>query len=485
MNQLVKKTLYLSIVIALSGCMVGPTYENPSLAAPESKFNNSADIERNNAKTKTEIADITQWWQSFNDEQLNQYIGRALAQNLTLKQAGARVTQAHAQVTSLISQLLPSGQLNSQATKAHISLQDLTGRVLNSIPGFNRNVEVYDLNASLNWELDLFGGTRRGIEVAQAEYQAAHASVSAAQLEITSEVAETYITIRTLQTRLGIAKERASTQGKLVELIKLQFSRGITSEARLRQAEGALAEVQTTIPALENGLEIAMNAFDVLLGDQPGANHAQLATFKAIPAAPGIDTATGPTELLRRRPDIIVAERRLAASSAQIGQAISEYYPKISLTGLIGTITTKYGALFSSGANRAAGVVGLRWRLFDFGRVAAEVAAAEGQNNEALAAYHLAVLQAAADVENAFSTVVKKSDEQRILTSGQASLTKARDAAFAGYKSGALSLLEVLDADERLLKMRDAMIQAQSDSVRATIKSFKALGGGWDAQSFS
>ena len=117
-------------------------------------------------------------------------------------------------------------------------------------------------------------------------------------------------------------------------------------------------------------------------------------------------------------------------------------------------------------------MVGLRWRLFDFGRVEAEVAAAEGQNNEALAAYRLTVLQAAEDVENAFSTVVKKSDEQRILTSGQASLTKARDAAFAGYKSGALSLLEVLDADEHLLKMRDAMTQAQSDSVRATIKSF-------------
>lgn len=246
-----------------------------------------------------------------------------------------------------------------------------------------------------------------------------------------------------------------------------------------------MAEVQAAVPALENGLEIALNAFDVLMGDQPGTHRAKLEKPQAIPVAPGIDTATGPAELLRRRPDIIVAERKLAASNELIGQAVSEYYPKISLSGLIGSITTKYGVLFSSDANRAAGVVGLRWRLFDFGRVEAEVAAAEGVNEEALAAYRLTVLKATEEVENAFSSVVKKSEEQRILAAGEASLAKSRDATLAGYKSGALSLLEVLDTDERLLRMQDATIRAQSDSVRATIQSFKALGGGWDARSFS
>lgn len=460
--------------------MVGPAYEKPTLVS-ENKFIHSAELDLENAKTKRTIADIARWWHNFNDEQLIQYIERALDQNLTLKQAVARVTQAHAQVTSLRSQLLPSGQFNAQATKAHISVDDLTGRVLNSMPGFNRNVELYDLNAGLNWELDIFGGTRRGVEASMAEYQASQASVIAAQLKITSEVAETYVAIRSLQARIAIAKELTATQGKLIDLTKLRLARGIVPESELRQAEGSLAEVQATIPALENGLEMAMNAFDVLMGDQPGTHRTKLDKFQAIPVAPGIDAATGPAELLRRRPDIIVAERKLAASNAQIGQAISEYYPKISISGLIGTVTTKYGVLFSSDANRAAGVIGLRWRLFDFGRVESEVAAAEGINQETLASYRLTVLKAAEEVENAFSAVVKKSDQQRILASGEASLAKSRDAAFAGYKKGALSLVEVLDEDKRLLKMRDAKIQAQSDSVRATIQSFKALGGGWDA----
>jgi outer membrane protein TolC len=184
MNQLTKKALCLSIVTALSGCMVGPTYDKPALIS-ESNFIHSAELDLENTKSKKTIADMTQWWQSFNDALLVQFIEQALNQNLTLKQAIARVNQADAQVASLRSQLLPSGQLNAQATKAHISLDDLTGRILNSMPGFNRNVNLYDLNASLNWEVDLFGGTRRGVEAGMAEYQASQASVIAIQLKIT------------------------------------------------------------------------------------------------------------------------------------------------------------------------------------------------------------------------------------------------------------------------------------------------------------
>jgi outer membrane protein TolC len=185
--------------------------------------------------------------------------------------------------------------------------------------------------------------------------------------------------------------------------------------------------------------------------------------------------------LLRRRPDIIAAERQLAASNALIGAAISEYYPKFSLAGLVGSATTSSTGLFASAATEGTAAVGLRWRLFDFGRVDAEIKAARGRNAEALAAYRLTVLRASEDVENAFSALVKREAQEQSLTAGVDALSRARDASLAAYKGGAVSLIEVLDADTRLLDTRDARAQVQTEAVRAAIASFRALGGGWDA----
>jgi len=224
-----------------------------------------------------------------------------------------------------------------------------------------------------------------------------------------------------------------------------------------------------------------MNALDVLLGLQPGSTHTELAAVTPIPLAPPVSSAGGPPALLRRRPDIIAAERTLAASNARIGVAISEYYPKFTLGGLLGTATMGLGGLFSGGATQASGFLGLRWRLFDFGRIDAEVAAARGRNTEALAAYRLTVLKASEDVENAFSTLVKQQAKAQILAEGDVSLTKARASSFAAYKSGVSSLLDVLDADRRLLENRDAEVQARGAAARAAVASFRALGGGWDA----
>jgi outer membrane protein TolC len=178
-----------------------------------------------------------------------------------------------------------------------------------------------------------------------------------------------------------------------------------------------------------------------------------------------------------------VAERRLAAANARIGVAISEYYPKFSLGALLGSATTiSSGNLFTSGASQALGVLGLRWRLFDFGRVDAQIAAARGQEAEALAAYRLAVLRATEDVENAFSALVKREAQVGILTQGESSFARARENSDAAYRGGVVSLIEVLDADSNLLQVRDAKAQAQTEAARAGIASFRALGGGWDAR---
>jgi outer membrane protein TolC len=225
-----------------------------------------------------------------------------------------------------------------------------------------------------------------------------------------------------------------------------------------------------------------MNALDVLLGVQPGTSRAELSPALPVPVAPGLAETGTPGEMIRRRPDLIVAERRLAAANARIGIAISEYYPKFSLGALLGSATIASGNLFTSGASQALGVLGLRWRLFDFGRVDAQIAAARGQEAEALAAYRLAVLRATEDVENAFSALVKREAQVGILTQGESSFARARENSDAAYRGGVVSLIEVLDADSNLLQVRDAKAQAQTEAARAAIASFRALGGGWDAR---
>lgn len=187
-----------------------------------------------------------------------------------------------------------------------------------------------------------------------------------------------------------------------------------------------------------------------------------------------------PAELLLRRPDLIVVKRRLAATNARIGEAMAEYYPSFSLSGLLGSATTvASGNLFTSGASQAAGVLGLRWRLFDFGRIDAQIQLAKGRDAEALAAYRQAVLRATEDVENAFSALANRSEQAAVLAQGVDSLGRARASSFAAYQRGTASLIDVLQADDAVLQAADAKAQAQTEAARAAVAAFRALGGGW------
>jgi len=467
----------LLVFSLLAGCTVGPDYKAPTLAQPISFVGQGAVDQRGGAGG----AALIDWWQGFHDPLLSQLVARALQNNFDIAQAVARVTQSRAGLKAANAALLPSGQITADAAHAHQSLETPDGRIASAVPGFDRNGDLYEANLGASWEIDLFGGLRRGQEAARAEYEASRAGVAAARISVAAQTADTYIVIRGLQTRIAIAEAQVDTQRQLVATIRLQYEKGLAAELQLRQAEGALAQVEASLPVLRTGLDAAMNALDVLLGDQPGTNRGLFAATAPIPIAPAIANAGGPAELLRRRPDLIAAERKLAASNARIGEAISEYYPKFSLSGLIGTATTAAGGLFGGGASQAQGVLGLRWRLFDFGRVDAEIANARGRNAEALAAYRLAVLRASEDVEDAFSALVRREAQERILAQGETALARAQTSSLAAYKGGVVSLIEVLDADARLLTTRDARAQAQTEAARAGVASFRALGGGWAA----
>jgi len=459
-----------------TGCAVGPDYVKPDVPLPR-QFQDQTAVEQRTANAET---DLPAWWAGFGDPQLTRFVQLALEQNLDLAQAFARVTQARAGLGTANAALLPSGNVTGQAARAYRSVETPLGRVLNSQPGFDRYGNAFEADVGASWELDVFGGLRRGREGALADYQASQAGAVATRLAVAAQTADIYITIRGLQTRLKVARHQVQTQEELLSTINLLYGKGLAAELQVRQAEGALAQVRASIPPIETGLDAAMNALDVMLGSLPGTHRAELAQGGDIPAAPQIAISGSPSELLRRRPDLIVAERRLAASNARIGVAIAEYYPKFSLSGLLGSATSVgAGSLFGSGASQFAGVLGLRWRLFDFGRINAQIDQAKGQEAEMLAAYRLAVLRATEDVEDAFSALVKREEQAAVLTQGVDSLGRARNASFAAYQRGVVSLIEVLQADESLLRTSDARAQAQTESARAAVAAFKALGGGW------
>ncbi|MDN2709828.1 TolC family protein [Janthinobacterium sp. SUN118] len=480
--MLLKRTFFMfAVACGTTGCAVGPDYTRSETHLPE-RYLGQAAIKQRHANA---AADLSTWWEGFGDPQLNRLVALALEQNLDLAQATARVTQARAGLGATNAALLPSGTLNAQGARAYSSVETSLGQVLNAQPNFDRYGNAYEANLGIGWELDIFGGLRREREAALAEYQASEAGVAATRLTVAAQTADIYMSIRGLQTRLAIARSQVRTQQELLATMNLLYRKGLAAELQVRQVEGALAQVSAAVPVLEAGLETAMNAMDVMLGTPPGTHREELATARPLPAAPQIAHAGSPGDLLRRRPDLIVAERRLAASSARIGMAVSEYYPKLSLSGMIGSATSlSSGHLFTGGASQSAAVLGLRWRLFDFGRINAQIDLTKGQEAEALAAYRLAVLRATEDVENACSVLIKREDQASILTNGVVSLGRARDASFTAYRKGVVNLIEVLHADEGLLRASDMQAQAQTESARAVVAAFKALGGGWQPQLF-
>lgn len=463
----------------LAGCAVGPDYSRPDLAMQE-KYLGQAAVNQRHTATGTEQSG---WWEAFGDPQLTHLVMQARQQNLSLSQAAARVMQARAGLGAANAALLPSGNVSAQGSRAYQSVETPLGRVMSATPGFERYGNAYEANLGVSWELDVFGGLRRGREAALAEYQASEAGLAATRLSVTAQTADIYITIRGLQARLSVARQQVQTQQTLLSTLHRLYEKGLAAELQVSQAEGALAQVQASVPVLQNALDAAMNALDVMLGSTPGTHRPLLADVRAIPLAPPIATAASPRDLLRRRPDLIVAERRLAASSAGIGVAMAEYYPKFSLSGLLGSATTVSGSnLFSGAANQSSAVVGLRWRLFDFGRINAQINQAKGLEAERLAAYKQAVLQATEEVENAFSAQLNREAQAQTLTQGVDSLQRAREAAFAAYQQGTVSLIEVLYADDSVLRASDARLQAQTESARAAVAAFKALGGGWQPE---
>ncbi len=301
------------------------------------------------------------------------------------------------------------------------------------------------------------------------------------RITVAADVADAYFQIRRDQARIAAVQQQIDVDAHLLTLIRQLRQRGLADERQVSQVEAVLTQAQAALPPLRIELESQLNRLDTLLGAQPGFYAAALAKPAAIPGIPAIPDTDTPTDFLRRRPDIIAAERQLAASNARIGEALSDYHPKLSLSGLLGFDSLSANHLLTAASFQPAATGALRWRIFDFGKVDSEVGRARGANAEALARYRQTVLRAAEDVEDAFKTLVELEARTAQLETEVRSLQRSRDLSQQVFTAGSIPLTDVLDADRQLLVARDTLAQNRGDAARAAVRSFRALGGGWPA----
>ncbi|CAM2157795.1 Efflux transporter outer membrane subunit [Pararobbsia alpina] len=462
----------------LAGCAVGPDY-----VAPKDDlvgFHNKDAVA--SRQTTLPAPKLDTWWTGFNDPELEKVVQRALDQNLSLQASIARVTQARAAAQAAGAALLPTVDAGASYTAEHQSTQSPLGTLASAFPNYSRDQKEYVVGATASWEIDLAGGLRRAHSAARDEEQAAEAQQLGTRITVAADAADAYLQIRGLQARLAVTQDQIDTDAHLLDLVKARKQAGAADEREVAQAEALLRQARATLPTLRVSLEAQLNRLDVLMGAQPGTYAAELgADAGAIPGVPAIGTGDQPVDVLRRRPDIIAAERHLAASNEQIGVAISGYYPKISLAGALGFDSISTNHLLSAKSFQPVGTGALQWRLFDFGKVDAEVKNARGSYAEALADYREAALKATEDVEDAFMTLSQTELRTQELEQEVAALTRARDLSEKAYRAGSITLTDVLDADRQLLDSRDDLDATKADAARAAVRTFRALGGGWDA----
>ena len=344
---------------------------------------------------------------------------------------------------------------------------------------FNRDQRIYDVGLSATWEIDIAGGLRRGVEASDATAQAAQADLAGVRITVAADAADAYFQIRRDQARIATVQQQVEVDSHLLDLTRQLLRRGMGDERQVSQVEAVMEQAQASLPPLRIQLEGQLNRLDVLLGAQPGTYAAELAVPCGIPEVPAVPVDDKPTDFLRRRPDVIAAERQLAASNARIGAALSGYYPKLSLSGLLGFDSLNVNRLFTAKSFEPIGTGALQWRLFDFGKVDAEVRQARGANAEALARYRQSVLHASEDVEDAFKMLTELEAQTAELEAEVHSLQRSRDLSQQAFSAGSIPLTDVLDADRQLLVARDKLMRNRGDAVRAAVLTFRALGGGW------
>jgi outer membrane protein, multidrug efflux system len=463
-----------SLLVALSGCTVGPDYRAPEIATPEAfaSLDGASGAGVTTAATSVAPGQLSYWWRTLGDEQLSSLIDRAVANNLDLKLAEARLREARALRGVAESGLYPGVDASGSAERRRTS--ENTGQ-----PGFAGTRNTFRTGLDASWELDIFGGVRRDIEASRADVEASAEDKQAILVSLAAEVATNYIQLRAAQQRQLVSDSAITTQGETVELTQSRLEAGLAAELEVAQSQAQLATRKSQKPPLFTAERAAMHRLSVLLGQSPSALAQELSAKGQIPSASG-EVAVGiPSDLLRRRPDIRRAERRIAAASARIGVATADLFPRFSLTGNFGFESGKAEDLFDASSRTWGFGPSVRWNIFDAGRIRRLIDAAGEREKQALISYEQAILTSLEDVENALVRLTNEQMRNRALNDAVTANKRAVALADERYRSGVGDFLNVLESQRQLYDAEDQAVQSDAEVTTAVISLYRALGGGW------
>lgn len=480
MSRPLAAALVCAAALMLPACTVGPSYRQPAMSAPPAY---AGAVATPRTSIVASEADLTQWWQVFNDPKLDDMIRRGLADNPDLQSATSRVREARQQERVTGAAEYPAVNASGDTVQLNSNRKTPSGSSGGGAPpglAIPSHLSLYSVGFDATWELDLFGGVRRGVEAAKAQTNAAEWTQRDGQVTLISEIANDYLTLRLLQARIDLGEAELQRQKDLFVLIRDRRANGFTTELDVNQQTTQVATAAAQIPQLRAEAAVEIHALGVLLGQPPETLAAELQpTGAALPPPPPSLPVGLPSELLQRRPDVRAAERRLAAANAEIGVQEANLYPKVNLIGLASFAGMSLSSLFSTQNLSSIGVGTITEPIFNAGKTHAAIAAAEEEKIQATLAYRTAVLGAFRDVEDALARYDAEDTRRASLAQSVTAADKSLKIAQDQYGVGLVNFTTVLQAQNAQLNAEDQLLQSDAQVLTDLVSIYKALGGGW------
>ncbi len=476
-SQAFRLCLLCLACLSCVGCKVGPTYSVPATNQKQVwSFQGNPHLEG-------EPANATTWWQHFQDPVLNGLVAQTLEQNLTLRESGKRIEEATARRGIVAGNLFPQVQTaNGSYSKSRLSSNTAN---FFSFPGVfepDLNPENWSLGFASSWELDFWGRYRRAVESADASLDATIAAYDEVAVILVAEVASAYLDMRTAELRSVLAKQNVELQRSTLMAAKRKQDAGIINGLDAAQAESILAQTSASLPALEIQRRQASNRLCILMGRTPDDLVAEVGYSAILPASPQGIAFGVPADLLRRRPDVRRTERELAAQSARIGVAESDFYPHISLVGNIGYSAEDLGKITRSNSTQGSISPQFAWNILNYGRIKRNVEAETAAFHRLAYAYHQSVLNAQREAEDAQVAFIYGFDRASHLRASVDAALRAVQNVERSYESGTVEYGRIYVLQSELVRQQDQLAQADAAISASLIAMFKALGGGWDAK---